>query len=243
MKKITILLLLSSLFSLLVLSACGVLQEPEKASGPIEALPLNTQTSVVEGQSGSASPEEGSPAALVSGTTFTIDPSNSSVRFELDEDLRGVRTTVVGVTDQIAGELSVDLSALNNAQIGVIQINARTLATDNNMRNRTIQNEILDTRSYEYITFAPSGIQGLPDRAVIGEEISFTISGDLTVRDITQPVQFNVKAKAVTDTQIVGTASVIINRSDFGLRIPSVPNVANVEEEVELTIDFTANAS
>ena len=33
----------------------------------------------------------------------------------------------------------------------------------------------------------------------------------------------------------------IVLRSDFGLQIPSVPNVANVEEEVDLHIDFVAN--
>ena len=34
----------------------------------------------------------------------------------------------------------------------------------------------------------------------------------------------------------------LILREDYGLVIPQVPNVANVEEEVELYIDFTANA-
>lgn len=43
--------------------------------------------------------------------------------------------------------------------------------------------------------------------------------------------------------QITGTATAVVNRADYGLQIPSVPNVANVEEEVELYIDFTANAS
>jgi hypothetical protein len=48
---------------------------------------------------------------------------------------------------------------------------------------------------------------------------------------------------SVSETQIAGIASAIIARSDYGLTIPSVPNVANVEEEVELYIDFVANAT
>jgi len=56
-------------------------------------------------------------------------------------------------------------------------------------------------------------------------------------------VTFAVRVTAVSPTQLQGTASATVTRSDYGLNIPSVPNVANVEEEVELYIDFTANAS
>lgn len=243
MKKQTILLLLLSLMIVSVLSACGILQEPEKAGGPIEAIPLAEQPTGAEGQQ-AASALEGDPAvAPGSGLIFTIDPAGSQVRFELDEDLRGVRNTVIGVTDQVAGQLSVDLSDLSQTQVGAIQINARALETDSNLRNRTMQNEILKTREYEFITFTPTGVQGLPASAAVGETVTFTILGDLTIRDITMPVTFSVEAKAASETQLTGTASAIVNRTDFGLQIPSVPSVANVEEEVELYIDFTANAS
>ena len=77
----------------------------------------------------------------------------------------------------------------------------------------------------------------------MGQTISFSLVGDLTIRDMTLPATFAVEATALSDTQITGTATAIVNRADFGLQIPSVPNVANVEEEVELYIDFTANAS
>jgi len=165
------------------------------------------------------------------------------VRFQLDEELRGQPTTVVGTTDQVAGQLSVNLADLSQTQVGIIQINARTLATDNNFRNRAIQNEILNTGDFEFITFTPTGIEGLPASATVGEAISFSLVGDLTIRDITQPATFTVEATAVSETQIVGTATAVVNRTDFGLQIPSVPSVANVEEQVELYIDFTANAS
>ena len=46
----------------------------------------------------------------------------------------------------------------------------------------------------------------------------------------------------MSETQVAGTASTLVNRVDYDLIIPSVPNVANVEEEVELYIDFVANA-
>ncbi len=251
----------------LALTACGLLQEPEEASAPIEAIPLATQSAGVATSApaeateapaeptaapveptaapaeATVAPTEEPAAPAGAAQVFTIDSAASQVRFQLDEDLRGERKTVVGTTDQVAGQISINLADLSQTQVGIIQINARTLATDNNFRNRAIQNEILDTGDFEFITFTPTAVEGLPASATIGEAISFSIVGDLTIRDITMPATFNVEATAVSETQITGTATTVINRTDYDLQIPSVPSVANVEEEVELYIDFTANAS
>lgn len=268
MKK-SIYLLLFSLIAVVALAGCGLLQEPEAASGPIEAIPLETQSAGVvteptqppavvapttevaptEATEPTTAPEptaETAPATEVPAAApivYAIDSAASEVRFQLDEDLRGVRTTVVGVTNQVAGQLSVNLADLSQTQVGTIQINARALATDNNFRNRAIQNEILDTGTYEFVTFTPTGIEGLPASAAVGETVAFTLVGDLTIRDVTLPATFNVEATVASETQLTGTATAVVNRADYGLNIPSVPNVANVEEEVELFIDFTANAS
>lgn len=242
----------------LVASGCGVFQAPEEASGTIEAIPLELPTNTpapVTQPTDTAAPAEteavtpvetDEPAAEQSANQlriYSIDPASSQVRFELDEDLRGSRITVVGLTNQVAGEFAADPGDLSTVQVGTLQINARTLQTDNNFRNNAIQNEILDTGAYEFISFTPTAVNGLPAAAAVGETVSFTIDGDLTIRDITRPVTFTVSASMVTDQQISGTASTVINRTDFNLNIPSVPNVANVEEEVELYIDFVARAS
>jgi polyisoprenoid-binding protein YceI len=258
MKKLSpIVIVLAVVLLLGALAILYVLRPPAEASAPIEAIPLTieaTDTAVVletvaetteTAASTPLSTEIAQPttAASTGLTIYQISSTDSQVRFELDEDLRGNRITVVGATDQIAGELAFNLNDLSQTQVGVIQINARTLATDNNNRNRAIQNEILDTGAYEFITFTPTAVNGLPASINIGESVNFTIDGELTIRDVTTPVTFNVQATAVSETQISGTASTIISRSNYNLNIPSVPNVANVEEEVELYIDFVANAS
>jgi polyisoprenoid-binding protein YceI len=176
-------------------------------------------------------------------TIYQIDPAESHVRFELDEVLRGSPTTVVGSTDQVSGEIAADLDDLSSAKAGLIQINARTLVTDNNFRNRALNNKILNTGDYEFITFEPTAVKGLPSSATVGEVLEFTIDGDLTIRDVTLPVTFAVSASPVSETQLAGSASTTVNWADFDLNIPSVQNVADVEEEVELYIDFVAKAS
>jgi len=221
--------------------------EPTAAPAEATTAPAEATTAPAEAttapEATAEAPTEVSSAPAGTAQVFTIDSTASQVRFQLDEELRGSPTTVIGTTDQVAGQLSVNLADLSQTQVGIIQINARTLATDNNFRNRAINNEILDTGDFEFITFTPTAVEGLPASATVGQAISFSLVGDLTIRDVTQPATFTVEATAVSETQIVGTATAIVNRADFGLQIPSVPNVANVEEEVELYIDFTANAS
>jgi polyisoprenoid-binding protein YceI len=250
----TALLLTLALF-MLGLAACETLAEPPTPSATLEAIPLEVATTAPTAEA----PAEVEPTAASEETpaetptevpaeapaaepqVFTISAEQSEVRFELDEDLRAVRITVVGSTNQIAGQIALNPADLSTAQVGVIQINARTITTDNNFRNRAIQNDILETTSYELITFTPTAVNGLPAAAEVGQELTFTIDGQLTIKETTLPITFNVTASLVSDTQISGTASAVVNRTEFGLDIPDVPSVANVEEEVELYIDFVAN--
>lgn len=228
--------------------SCSVLSEPPAPSGELEAAPVEVESpaeeSVVEEAPEEEPAIEESPADTSGGALiFQIDPAVSQVRFELDEVLRGNPITVVGSTDQVAGQISADLNNLSSTQVGEIKINARTLVTDNNFRNRALNNRILNTGDYEFITFSPTAVNGLPGSAAVGDTIEFSIDGDLTIRDVTLPVTFTVMASPVSEMQLAGTAAAIIARDDFNLTIPSVPDVADVEEDVELYIDFVANAS
>jgi polyisoprenoid-binding protein YceI len=182
---------------------------------------------------------EEEPAA-VGAVTFTIVQAESQARFTLDEELRGSPVTVVGATDQVAGELAIDFSNPANTVLGTILINARTLETDNEFRNRALQNEILQTGSFELITFTPTALTGLPATIAVGDTVTFQITGDLTIRDVTQPVTFEVTVTVVAQDRVEGLASVTVLRSAYGLEIPTVPSVANVTDEVLLELEFVA---
>lgn len=220
-------------------AAADIIAETEPVETAEETAPVDTSGATTTDETESAVDETTQTAAPL---LFEISQDRSAVRFELDEDLRGVRTTVIGNTNQVAGQIAFDPADLTTVQVGIIQVNARTLVTDNNFRNRAIQNEILDTGSYEFITFTPAAIEGLPESVAVGETVTFTIVGDLTIRDVTRPVTFTVTATLVSATELAGSASATVLRSEYGLQIPRVPQVANVEDEVGLTIEFVAKA-
>ena len=187
--------------------------------------------------------EPSDPVEVASApTTFELAEA-SSATFRLDEELRGSPTTVVGTSGIVLGQIQIDRDDLSNSQVGEILINARDFETDAGLRNRAIRGPILDTETFEFISFVPSSIEGLSGTAAIGDELTFTVSGDLTIRDVTQPVTFDVTATLTSDTAIEGAASTTVERGAFDLVIPSVPSVANVSEQVGLTLNFVAESA
>jgi polyisoprenoid-binding protein YceI len=235
-----------------------LLRAPEAASGPISAIPIATRAPATSAPAESSASATSAPAAAATtapDTTratsapaavtadqllFQIVPDQSEARFKLSEVLRGQPTNVLGKTNQVAGQISITPNDLSTSQLGTIQINARTFATDSSQRNRAINNFILETANYEFITFKPTAITGLSGKATLGQAYSFEIAGDLTIRDVTKPVVFKATATPESADKLTGTASAAIKRGDFNLTIPSVPFVADVSDDVTLEIDFVA---
>ena len=174
---------------------------------------------------------------------FEIVSAESEARFLIDEVLRGDPVTVVGSTDQVAGQIAVDPGDLSSAQAGIIQVNARTLVTDNQFRNRAIKNRILLTDDHEFVTFAPTEIVGLDGSGAVGERHSFQIVGNLTVTDVTREVTFEVTVTPVSETRIEGLATTAFPYRDFELSIPDAQAVDTVEDEVRLEFEFVAEAT
>jgi polyisoprenoid-binding protein YceI len=196
--------------------------------------------------SGAATTEAATPASTAASSgpaVYQIVPERSQVSFTISEELNGQPNTVVGTTTLVAGQLALNPQDLTQTQVGVIKVDARGLTTDSNRRNGAIRNFILNTNQYEYITFTPKAVTGLTGAALVGKPFTFQITGDLTIRDVIRSVTFDVTAQGAALDQITGTAKTTINRSDYSLTIPSVPNVANVGERVTLQIDFVANAA
>jgi polyisoprenoid-binding protein YceI len=191
------------------------------------------------GQSTSSNPR----AAAAAGTTsFVIIPEESEARFILSEEFLGTPKTVLGATNQLNGELSVDPANPASNSISTIQVDARTFVTDNERRDVAVRRFILqsDRDEYQFITFTPAEITGLPENSNVGDELNFQVTGDLQIRDIVHAASFDVAVTVVSAKELTGVARAVIMRSDFELTIPQVPSVANVSEEVMLELDFTA---
>jgi polyisoprenoid-binding protein YceI len=173
---------------------------------------------------------------------FRIVAEESEVRFNIYEDLFNQPNPVIGATNQVAGDIIIDFGAPANSQVGTIVVNARTLVTNNEFRNRALRSQILQSsqEAYEFIEFTPTALSGLPESVAVGDTLTFQITGDLKIRNITTSVTFDATATLVAENRLEGTASTVVTRAAYDLQIPNAPGVANVGEEVTLEIDFVA---
>lgn len=227
-----------------VVLAYAFLRAPEEASEPISSIPIDNSA----GSSGEATVpaedstgDDGSPSSR-GVVLFEIVQAESEARFTINEILGGQPNIVVGSTDQVAGQISIDLDNPSASQIGTIQINARTLLTGKGNRDRALKNQILQTNTYEFITFSPTAISGWPDAAVVGETMQLQIVGNLTLLDVTRDVTFAMTVVAVSETRLEGIGSVSILYADYGITIPKVASVTGVDDDVLIEIDFVAVA-
>jgi polyisoprenoid-binding protein YceI len=177
-------------------------------------------------------------------TTYTLS-EGSEARFYIDEVLFGSDKTVEGITPDVAGEIQFDMANPAAATVSTITINARTLVTDDNRRNGQIQNRILQSAEdqYQYITFEPTSISGLPETVAVGDTFNVQMTGNLTIRGTTLEKTFDVAVTVASETELTGLGTTTITHQEFDLSIPSVPIVASVEDEVRLELAFNAVAA
>ena len=177
-------------------------------------------------------------------TSFTLDPEGTEARFYIEEVLLGKDKTVIGVTSDVTADIMFDRANPATATLGTVTINARELATDDNRRNGQIQRRILQSNNdeYQFITFMPTLIEGLPEATSVGDTFELQITGDLTIKGVTNEVVFMTNVIVASETELDGLGSTIVNFKDFDISVPTVPIVTGLEEEVKLELAFKAVA-
>lgn len=199
------------------------------------------------GGSGQASAVISAPSLeLKPGDTrqlFSVNTDSSQARFIIQETLMGNPKTVIGVTNQIAGQMLIDFENPAASVLGVIRINVRTLETDNEFRNRALRGQILqaDRPEYEFAVFTPTALENLPETITTGEAFTFQIVGSLELHGVTRDVTFEATVMPVSTSQIHGTARADVLYADFGMSIPEVAGVADISDTVKIEIDIVAS--
>jgi len=224
-------------FQAAVLLALGACSAGSTTDEPAPA----TEAPQAEQKAATAAPDD-SAGAPEGEVVFQIQPAETEARFVIGEILGGEPNTVIGVNNQVQGQITLDWSGPAASRIGPLEIAADGFVTDSSLRNRAINQFILNSSAFPLITFAPTSISGLPNAAAVGQTVQLEISGDLTIREITQPVTFTADVRLAAEDRLEGTATATIQRADFELTIPQVPRVAGVDEAVVLELDFVALA-
>jgi polyisoprenoid-binding protein YceI len=173
---------------------------------------------------------------------YRIDPDQSQASYRVGEtffDQRGF-VIAVGTTNAVAGDILIDPANLTASQVGEIVVDISQLRTDEPMRDNAIRRRWLESARYPLAKFNNAKIVGMPASTPDGQAFKFQITGDMTVREVTNSITWDAEATLEGDT-LRGTATTKLKMSEFGIEPPSLLDL-KVEDDVELTLEFVANA-
>ncbi len=214
--------------------------EAEAAPAPAEAVGDAVEAPPVNPVD--AAPEATAQPTLA-GATFVIVPAQSRAEYAVEEEFLGAPVpfvTTVGSTDAIAGEVTLDI-ADGGVRIGDnrFTVDLRTLQSDEPRRDARLRTEWLESDRFPLAEFVATEVVNLPADAALGEEVSFQVSGTLTIRDIAQPVTWDMTAAIDGDT-LSGVATTLVYMRDFGFEPPDIAGMLRVTDGVTVTVVFVA---
>lgn len=166
--------------------------------------------------------------------TWTIDPAHSQVGFSVRHLMSKVRGRFADFTGQIVTETDPAQSMVT-AVVELSSIDTGIAMRDNHLRS----SDFFDVEQTPKMTFTSTTVSYDGDR--------WTLTGDLTIRDITKAVQLEVDYLGVDltgmkgETRIGFEASTSISRQEFGVSWGlATDSKVMVADRVDVTLDIQA---
>lgn len=162
-------------------------------------------------------------------TTWKIDPAHSDIAFKVKHMMI---STVTGYFESFDGTVESENDNFENAKIN-FSIDIDSISTKNADRDGHLKSDdFFNAEKFPKMTFVSSSIDGS------------TLTGDLTIRDVTKTVELNVDflgsaldpyGQMKAGFEVIGE----INRKEFGLSWSAVTEAGSivVSDKVKLQLD------
>jgi polyisoprenoid-binding protein YceI len=217
------------------------------ATTPAPAATAVVATATTAPAAATTGPAATKPAAVSNASVpagavqLTIASDSSEARYRAKEQLVGkdLPSDAIGATKAVTGQILVGPDGAIVRDGSKITIDLRTLKSDESRRDNYLQRSTLGTSTHPMAEFVPTEARGLPNPLPQSGTATFELVGDLTLRDKTVPVTWQVEATFAPQT-VTGTATTAIKLEDFGISSPRVGPVLSIEEQISLELDFNA---
>ena len=178
--------------------------------------------------------------AATGETVYRIDPTHSSVSYDVSEKLFGQdASTAHGTTNGIAGDITVNTNDPRQSRMGQIVVNVEQLHSDNNLRDAKMREGNLDSHKYPLAYLSVGDLSALPASFEDGRTYHFQLPSQLTVKDQPAPVTWETDA-SVSGGKLTATASADVKMSTFGIGPISIGGLVSTGDDVHLTMKLTA---
>lgn len=172
--------------------------------------------------------------ATLAPATWTVDPVHSSIEFSVRHLMV---SKVKGRFDTFSGTITVaeDGTASVTAEVDVTSVNTRNEQRDAHIRTA----DFFDAENHPTATFVSTG--------VAPKGSNYVLSGELTIRGTTKPVEFDLEFLGTNPGMGQGEvaafeATTVITRQDFGITIdlPLETGGKVIGDKISLTLDIEA---
>jgi len=172
----------------------------------------------------------------MSTTSWNIDPTHSAAEFKVRHLMI---SNVKGHFTKVSGVLTLDESDLSQssveASIDVASIQTRDEQRDGHLKSA----EFFDAEKYPTMTFKST-------KVTVIDAAEGKLAGDLTIRDVTKPVVFEVEGPTAPtkdpwgNLRIGAVATAKISRKEFGLTWNAALETGGVMigDEVTITLEI-----
>jgi polyisoprenoid-binding protein YceI len=230
-----------------VLAACSAAPVPQTggAQNPTQADAVTTAPTVAADQPTAVATEATSATTAAQapssgGLRYDIVAADSKAIYKAREQLANMDlpNDVVGTSKDISGSVVLKADGTIDSSQSKVTVGLANLQTDRSMRDNFVRRNVLNTDQYPSAVFVPSEVSGLPSPLPQSGDVSFKLTGNLTIKDVTKPVTWDVKG-SVSNGKATGTATTTFKFEDFNLTQPKVPVVLSIEDHITLEADVT----
>lgn len=184
-----------------------------------------------------------SAAAGTTTTTYAVNADQSQAKVTVNEKLAFLpsNSDAVLTTNAIKGQIVLGADG-KPSDASKIQVDIRTLKSDQTMRDNYIQQTTLQSEQFPLAEFVVTGVDGWNGPLQNGQQSTFKLLGTMTMHGVSKPVAFDTTATMNGGT-LTGTATTAFTFEDFGMTPANKANIVTVVDKINLQMTIAATKS
>jgi len=149
----------------------------------------------------------------------------------LEDRIGGLQNIeAVGRTDRVTGGFTVSGDQVSDIRA---EVDVASITSDSTFRDGRFAGGIMEAATFPTATFTAASAT-LPSVPAEGETVTVPVSGELTLKGVTRPVQVDLEVKrSGPGVQVLGSIPVVF--ADFGISTPQPPGLSVRDEG---TVEF-----
>ena len=222
--------------AVLVVGCASAAAPTISAPSPAAQAPAATSAPTVNVPPAATTAPSGSLADTV---RLVVVPSKSKANYRVREQLANVSapSDAVGSTSAISGTIVGKMDGTLVPAESKFVVDVSTLKSDQSQRDNFLRQSTLQTSRYPNVTFVPTSAAGLPTAVPSSGQAAFKLTGDLTVKDVTKPITWDVTCVTASSTEGSCHATTSFAFADVGLTVPRVFTVLSIVDKITLELD------